>query len=466
MMNAYSWSFALYLLLFEAYSSAYLLTTSSDKATTGIDFNFTCYFPSIDYMLSISRDNTRECSFRSYCRLSSYNQNYTCTCSGTTIILTIPGSFDIDTLHGSQWMCKDLFFGGSSNKVMLNVNVPIKQVNLIAIPNDINPTDILSGSSQHFTCTTDAGRPSSRIQWYMSGVNITDDAVVQADTCNPGCTNKVISSSVLVYIGHITDNGKTIYCTAFNIDAEAVRSQDRGINILFKPVILEIPDYNITEGSNLKITPSIDANPDPISVWWTRQNNPGFIYVGTNLTIRSIQRVSSDNYTCHAMNTITAPGHPTKNRTSEEMFNVYVQFLQRYTDSNNNTAVGVGTGIAVIIVIIGVTILNLFLYRKRRMSKTKVFLSIEQSNTEVYETELNDSRQMTQTDTHFYNELGDLKTDAKQTQKSPKRSSNSYEDFGEEKSNTAGNTYENMKISDNELQKHHRETALYVNMDL
>lgn len=94
---------------------------------------------------------------------------------------------------------------------------------------------------------------------------------------------------------------------------------------IVKPVILEIPDYNITEGSNLNIDPTINANPDPISVWWTRQNKPEFIYHGRNLTIRGIQRVSSDNYTCHAMNTITAQGHPTKNRSSEEIFNVNVQ---------------------------------------------------------------------------------------------------------------------------------------------
>ncbi|CAG2208208.1 unnamed protein product [Mytilus edulis] len=166
--------------------------------------------------------------------------------------------------------------------------IPIKQVNLKAIPNDINPTDILSGSSQHFICTTDEGRPSSEIQWYMSGVNITDDAVVQPDTCNPG----------------------------------------------FKPVIFEIPDYNITEGSNFEITPTIDANPDPISVWWTRQNQPEFIYYGKIFTIQNIQRVDSDNYTCHAMNTITAQGHPTKNRSSEEIANCY----EDVGAENSNTA--------------------------------------------------------------------------------------------------------------------------------
>lgn len=95
--------------------------------------------------------------------------------------------------------------------------------------------------------------------------------------------------------------------------------------IIVKPVILDIQDVNITEGSNLNIVPTINANPDPVSVWWTRQNQPEFIYYGKILTIRSIQKNSRDNYTCHAMNTITAPGHPTKNRTSEEMFNVNVQ---------------------------------------------------------------------------------------------------------------------------------------------
>ncbi|XP_076109051.1 uncharacterized protein LOC143077049 [Mytilus galloprovincialis] len=327
MMNAciYSWIFGLYLLVLEAYSSAYILTTSSDKATTGIDFNFTCYFSSIEYDLTISRDNAFECSFRRHCRLYRYNENFTCTCSDTTVTLTVPGTFDIETLHGSQWICKDYYYGERSNEVLLNVNVPIKQVKLKAIPNDMNPIDILSGSNQQFTCTTGEGRPSSRIHWFMSGVNITDDAVVKPNTCNQGCNGKVISSSVLIYIGHITDIGKTIYCTASNLDETSVRSQDKTLNILFKPVILEIPDYNITEGSNLNIDPTINANPDPISVWWTRQNKPEFIYHGRNLTIRGIQRVSSDNYTCHAMNTITAQGHPTKNRSSEEIFNVNVQ---------------------------------------------------------------------------------------------------------------------------------------------
>lgn len=89
-------------------------------------------------------------------------------------------------------------------------------------------------------CTTDAGRPSSRIQWYISSSNITDAATAQPDIYNLDCNGIVISSSVLVYIGNITDTGKTIHCTADNIDGEVVKSQDRYIDILRKYTDFEI----------------------------------------------------------------------------------------------------------------------------------------------------------------------------------------------------------------------------------
>lgn len=72
------------------------------------------------------------------------------------------------------------------------------------------------------------------IQWYVSGTDITCDAIVQTKTCNyyTRCNETVITSSLLVYIGHITDNGKTMYCRASNIDGRDIRSQDRAINVL------------------------------------------------------------------------------------------------------------------------------------------------------------------------------------------------------------------------------------------
>lgn len=107
-------------------------------------------------------------------------------------------------------------------------------MNLTVVSNNINPVEILSSSSQHFMCTTDAGRPPARIQWYLSSSNITEVSIPQPEihVCNGDCNGKVISSSVLVYIGNIIDTGKTIHCTANNLDGEVVISQDRYIDIV------------------------------------------------------------------------------------------------------------------------------------------------------------------------------------------------------------------------------------------
>lgn len=100
--------------------------------------------------------------------------------------------------------------------------------------------------------------------------------------------------------------------------------------VLDEPIISGLQDHNIAEGSDLMIVPNIEANPDPISVWWTRQHETGFVNYGTNLTIRRIERKFSDNFTCHVMNTITILGKPIQNRTTEEIFKVNVQCKYEY----------------------------------------------------------------------------------------------------------------------------------------
>jgi len=111
--------------------------------------------------------------------------------------------------------------------------VPVTNVTLLAVPTDTNPVDINQGSTRLFSCTTNAGRPPSKIQWYIGNVNITDLAVPQPDVCNTNCSDdKVISSSELNYTGNSRDDSKTIYCTVVNIDGqETTRSKTKTINI-------------------------------------------------------------------------------------------------------------------------------------------------------------------------------------------------------------------------------------------
>ena len=116
------------------------------------------------------------------------------------------------------------------------VSVPISSVTLVSTPRDTNPVEVVSNRDQTFSCTTNAARPSSMIQWYVSTTNITTSASPQPDVCNTDCSDdKVISSSLLTYTGNINDDNKILYCTAVNIEGlSVVRSSDKTIVIWCK----------------------------------------------------------------------------------------------------------------------------------------------------------------------------------------------------------------------------------------
>ena len=109
-------------------------------------------------------------------------------------------------------------------------------VTLLSTPTDKNPVEVVLDIDQTFSCTTNAARPSSRIQWYLSTINKTTSATPQPDVCNTDCSDdKVISSSVLTYKGNINDDDKIVYCTAVNIEGQGVvRSSDKRIVIWCK----------------------------------------------------------------------------------------------------------------------------------------------------------------------------------------------------------------------------------------
>jgi hypothetical protein len=116
------------------------------------------------------------------------------------------------------------------------VSVPISAATLLSRPIDKNPVEVVSNIDQTFSCTTNAARPSSRIQWYLSTTNITTSASPQPDVCNTDCSDdKVISSSVLTYTGNMNDDDKMLYCTAVNMEGlGVVRSSDKTIVIWCK----------------------------------------------------------------------------------------------------------------------------------------------------------------------------------------------------------------------------------------
>ena len=108
--------------------SGYTLTTSSDNATVGLDFAFTCV--TTKTFIIFNRDSTTVCFITGgntdgTCVLDpGYTPDYTYTCNTTTntYTVTIPGSYLTESLHGTTWRCEDPFGGGGSNIKILYVN--------------------------------------------------------------------------------------------------------------------------------------------------------------------------------------------------------------------------------------------------------------------------------------------------------------------------------------------------------
>lgn len=104
--------------------AAFVLTPSSDQATTGIDFNFTCFYTFTQFVI-IYRDNKAEFAVRGYGDCSMvYDPKgyYRYTCNENILVLVIPGgTFELDNFHGSVWYCHSLDTT-FSNTVVLYVN--------------------------------------------------------------------------------------------------------------------------------------------------------------------------------------------------------------------------------------------------------------------------------------------------------------------------------------------------------
>jgi hypothetical protein len=108
--------------------SGYTLTTSSDNATVGLNFTFTCV--TTETYITFNTDGITVCVITGSntdgtCVLvGGYNTDYTYTCNPTTetYTVTIPGSYPTESLHGTKWRCRNPFGGGESNTKILYVN--------------------------------------------------------------------------------------------------------------------------------------------------------------------------------------------------------------------------------------------------------------------------------------------------------------------------------------------------------
>ncbi|VDI63052.1 Hypothetical predicted protein [Mytilus galloprovincialis] len=155
-------------------------------------------------------------------------------------------------------------------------NVPITKVAIS--PEDENPVKIVKGNSKEFKCRTDASRPSSTIQWYLSNKNITNSSS-HYNECATNCSDgKTISYSQLIYKGNTDDIGKTIYCTAINIEGYRVWSMNKTIDVLYSPstpAITQTPTGPVNANTTIILTCEIKGgNPLANITWQCNESTP------------------------------------------------------------------------------------------------------------------------------------------------------------------------------------------------
>ena len=103
----------------------YALTTTSEKATVGLYFTFTCL--TTETLVTFKIFTTNVCTITGSntdgtCALDgSYNTDYIYTCNPTTdtYTVTILGYYLTDSLHETTWKYQDPFRGGVSNPKIL-----------------------------------------------------------------------------------------------------------------------------------------------------------------------------------------------------------------------------------------------------------------------------------------------------------------------------------------------------------
>ncbi|CAG2232452.1 unnamed protein product [Mytilus edulis] len=198
----------------------------------------------------------------------------------------------------------DSFTAMNSSSATLN----IEYVPTVHIDPGVNPYIVYAGQQNvTLACIVDGANP--------------------ADSINFHWTNLVgISSDQTIILANISNIHSGEYrCKAENkVGNSSVTS--KLLMVQYAAMIENISDVIILEGDNLQLHPTVDANPAPVSFWWSRHNDANFRVNGSNLTVNVIQREATANYTFHVMIILTPSGISAINRTSRKTIHIDVQY--------------------------------------------------------------------------------------------------------------------------------------------
>ncbi|XP_077286250.1 hemicentin protein echinoid isoform X2 [Arctopsyche grandis] len=121
--------------------------------------------------------------------------------------------------------------------------------------------------------------------------------------------NRFISPSVTHTLNRVTieDSGKYT-CSADN-GLGKIGEQELFLDVLFPPsVVIESKTRETEEGGMVNIRCNVTANPEPISIEWTKEGKADFRQSGESLRLPRVTADSAGTYICKATNIIVTAG--------------------------------------------------------------------------------------------------------------------------------------------------------------
>ncbi|KAH3826104.1 hypothetical protein DPMN_127997 [Dreissena polymorpha] len=193
---------------------------------------------------------------------------------------------------------------------------------------NVDPVSLTANQSAQFTCTSDFGRPTPSVYWFIddttnkeSVINITILSVITTVSENA-------TISTLTFMPLKTYHNLRLYCSGNNGGPTVSSTLKPLLNILFGPTHPEF-NYNgsivtgslaVSSGKSFPLTCKSNGNPHPSFTW----TYPGGTATGENLVISRMDQQHDGKYTCSSRNTMTPSMGSIRSETTYSSISVQV----------------------------------------------------------------------------------------------------------------------------------------------
>ncbi|XP_039278760.1 nephrin [Nilaparvata lugens] len=201
-----------------------------------------------------------------------------------------------------------------------------------------DPEELRSNSTATLICDASSSNPPAKMTWWREGIPVTDGIMSQSS--KPGLHGGTVSS-IQLKLNITPDIDGIVYtCKASNEELQRSVHDIVTMNVLYKPVFVEMTETSFTgaEGESLIVSTQAHGRPSTISYTWTKDTSPlvagPYLHIENSvLNFTRLNRSDAGSYTCEAVNSEGA---------TTVTINITVQYPMIITDISSELIVGEG----------------------------------------------------------------------------------------------------------------------------